>query len=79
MTTMTTMTVVVVIAAVHFRAQLDEHQIETTFSKNGPTPATFSVYFRLFNMFKFRFKLRLKKVYIVCLGFEAGQQDGRHR
>ena len=31
------------------------------FKKNGPIPASFSVYFRLFNMLQFKFKFKLKK------------------
>ena len=40
--------------------------------KNGPIPASFSVYFRLFNMLQLKFKFKLIKVYMVCLGFEPG-------
>ena len=40
--------------------------------KNGPIPASFSVYFRLFNMLQFKFKFKLKKAQMVCLGFKPG-------
>ena len=33
-----------------------------SFLKKGPIPASFSVYFRLFNMLQFKFKFKLKKV-----------------
>ena len=39
---------------------------------NGPIPASFSVYFRLFNMLQFKFNFKLKKALMVCLGFEPG-------
>ena len=37
---------------------------------NGPIPASFSVYFRLFNMSQLKFKFKLIKALMVCLGFE---------
>ena len=40
--------------------------------KNGPLPASFSVYFRLFSMLQLKFKFKLIKVLIVRLGFEPG-------
>ena len=39
---------------------------------NGPIPAPFSVYFRLFNTLQFK----LKKAQMVCLGFELGAMEG---
>ena len=40
------------------------------FLKDGPILASFSVYFRLFNMSKF--KLKFIKVWMVSMGFEPG-------
>ena len=37
---------------------------------NGPIPASFSVYFCLFHMKKFKYKLT--KVWMVCLGLKPG-------
>ena len=45
--------------------------------KNGPIPAPFSVYFCLFYTLQFKFKL--KKAYVVCLGFEPGAAGWKAR
>ena len=37
---------------------------------NGPIPASFSVYFNLLKMLQFKFKFKLKKAQMVCLGFK---------
>ena len=42
------------------------------FKKNGPIPASFSVYFRPLNMLQLKFKFKLIKAEMVCLGFEPG-------
>ena len=42
---------------------------------NGPIPASFSVYFRLFNMLQFKFNFKLKKV--CAWDSNLRQQDGR--
>ena len=42
------------------------------FFKNGPIPASFSVYFRLFNMLQLEFTFKLIKELMVCLWFEPG-------
>ena len=50
------------------------------FFKNGPIPASFSVYFRLFNTLQFKFnKFKLKKAQMVCLGFEPGAAGWKAR
>ena len=52
-----------------------EHKISQTLlflKKNWTIPASFSVYFRLFNMSQLKFKFKLIKAYVVCLGFESG-------
>ena len=46
---------------VSYQVDLIRKGIETFFLKNGPIPASFSVYFRLFNMLQFKFKFKLKK------------------
>ena len=40
--------------------------------KIGPIPASFIVYFRIFNMSQFKFKFKLIKAEMVCFGFEPG-------
>ena len=45
----------------------------------GPFPASFSVYLRLFNMPQFKLKFKLIKVLMVCLVFEPGAAGLIHR
>ena len=45
--------------------------------KNGPIPASFSIYFRLFNTLQF--KLKLKKHRWCAWDLNPGQQDGRQK
>ena len=45
------------------------------FKKNGPIPASFSVYFRLFNMLQFK----LKKRRWCAWDSNPGRQDGRRK
>ena len=54
-----------------FRSTFSARKFRSTFFlKNGPIPASFSVYFRLFNTSQFIFKFELIKAWMVCLGFE---------
>ena len=52
--------------------RLKENQVRSKVFLNGPIPASFSVYFRLFNMSQLKFKFILMKAKTVCLGFKPG-------
>ena len=53
-----------------FEAPTTRHSILEIDFLNGPIPAYFSLYFRLFKTSQFKFKLI--KAYMVYLGFEPG-------
>ena len=49
------------------------------FLKNGPIPASFSVYFCLFNMLQFKFKFKLKKHTWCSWDLNPRGQNGRRK
>ena len=49
------------------------------FFKKWANPGLFFVYFRLFNTLQFKFKFKLKKAQMVCLGIEPGAAGWKAR
>ena len=62
----------------HFFYKKYNEEYFPSFFKNGPIPASFSVYFRLYNMLQFKFKFKLKKSVDGVLGIQTrgGRMEG---